>query len=243
VEQFFSDDAQGLGYGDGELTPAQWRRQLLAVLRKEFRSEIRSPHGLLTGGLFSLLAVVSIMFAAYNMRLTPTMAAGLLWVIFLFAGVAALPRSFIAEEENGTGDLLRVTANPHSVFWGKALFNAALTLATACVLTFLFVVVMNLSVAHLDLMVAGLVGGALALSGAVTLCGALAARAASRQALAGAIALPLVIPVAVWGVTSLRVALGEPGYDAGRAAAIGLIAYGIVSNAVGPFIYAVLWKR
>ena len=225
------------------MTPGQWRRQIFAVLRKEFLSEIRSPHGLLTGGLFSLLAVIAIMFAAFNMRLTPTLAAGLLWVIFLFSGVASLPRSFITEEENGTGDLLRLTAQPHSVFWGKALFNASLTLITACLLTFLFVVVMNLSVVHLDLMVAGLIGGGLALSGAVTLCGAIAARAASRQALAGAIALPLVIPVAVWGVTSLRVAFGEPGYDAGRSAAIGLVAYGIVNNAIGPFIYAVLWKR
>ena len=225
------------------MTVAQWRRQILAVLRKEFLSEIRSPHGLLTGGLFSFLAVVAMMFAAYNVRLTPTLAAGLLWVILLFAGVAALPRSFLAEEENGTGDLLRVTAQPHAVFWGKALFNAALTLLTTGGLTFLFIVVMNLNPAFPGLMVSGLVGGGLALSGAVTLCGALAARAASRQALAGAIALPLVIPVAVWGVTSLRVALGEPGYEAGRAAAMGLVAYGIVSNAVGPFIYAVLWKR
>ncbi|MHB8635170.1 MAG: heme exporter protein CcmB [Fimbriimonadaceae bacterium] len=225
------------------MTPANWRRQIRALLRKELLSEVRSPHGLLTGGLFSLLAVVAIMFAAYNMRLNPTLAAGLLWVILLFAGVASLPRSFIAEEENGTGDLLRLTADPHAVFWGKAIFNAALTLGTAGVLAFLFVVLMNLTVVNTGLMIAGLFGGGIALSGAVTLCGALAARAASRQALAGAIALPLVIPVAVWGVTSLRVAFGEPGYEAGRAAAIGLVAYGVVSNAVGPFIYAVLWKR
>jgi heme exporter protein B len=225
------------------MTPAQWRRQILAMLRKEFLSEIRSPHGLLTGGLFSVLAVVAIMFAAYNMRLSPTLAAGLLWVVFLFSGVAALPRSFIGEEENGTGDLLRVTADPFSVFWGKSLFNAALTIVTAGVLTVLFMIVMNLTVVHLGLMAVSLLGGALALSGAVTLCGALAARAASRQALAGAIALPLVIPIAVWGVTSLRVAFGESGYDAGRAAALGLVAYGVVSNAVGPFIYAALWKR
>jgi heme exporter protein B len=225
------------------ITPAQWRRQVLAVLRKELRSEIRSPHGLLTGGLFSVLAVIAIMFAAFNMQLTPTLAAGLLWVIFLFAGVAALPRSFIAEEENGTGDLLRVTAQPHAVFWGKAIFNACMTIATTSILTLLFVVVMNLRISHLELMALGLIGGGLALSGAVTLCGALAARAASRQALAGAIALPLVLPIAVWGVTSLRVAFGEPGYDAGRAAAIGLFAYGIVTNAVGPYIYAALWKR
>lgn len=225
------------------MTSAQWRRQIFAILRKEFLSEIRSPHGLLTGGLFSLLAVVAIMFAAYNMHLTPDLAAGLLWVIFLFAGVAALPRSFIGEEENGTGDLLRVSALPHAVFWGKALFNALLTLITCAVLTFLFVIVMNLNVIHLGLMLIGLTGGGLALSGAVTLCGALAARAASRQALAGAVALPLVIPVAVFGVSSLRVAFGNPGYDQGLTAAYGLLAYGIASNAVGPFIYALLWKR
>jgi heme exporter protein B len=154
-----------------------------------------------------------------------------------------LPRSFIAEEENGTADMLRMTAEPHAVFWGKALFNAVLMLATASVLTFLFIVVMNLKLIYPGLLIGGVAGGAIALSGAVTLCGALAARASSRQALAGAVALPLVIPVAVWGIASLRVALGEGGYDSGRSAAIGLLAYGVVSNAIGPFIYAVLWKR
>lgn len=225
------------------MTPAQWRRQIFAVFRKEFLTEIRSPHGLLTGGLFSVLSVVAIMLAAYNMHLTADLAAGLLWVIFLFAGVAALPRSFIAEEENGTGDVLRLTAQPHAVFWGKALFNALLTLFTCALLTFLFVIVMNLTVIHFGLMLIGLLGGGLALSGAVTLCGALAARAASRQALAGAVALPLVIPVAVFGVASLRVAFMDSGYEQGLTAANGLLAYGIASNAIGPFIYALLWKR
>ena len=225
------------------MTPSDWKRQVLAVLRKEWRSEIRSPHGLLTGGLFSLLAVVAIMVATYNMHLGPTLAAGLFWVILLFSGVASIPRSFIGEEENGTGDMLRVTADPHAVFWGKAMFNALLALVTGTVLAFLFVIVMNLKVEHPGIMVAGLAGGAIALSGAVTLCGALAARATSRQALAGAIALPLVIPVAVWGVASLRVALGEGVVNGGQVAALGLFAYGVVSNAVGPYIYAALWKK
>jgi heme exporter protein B len=225
------------------MTPRQWKRQVMAIFLKEVRSEIRSPHGLLTGGLFSILSVVAIMVATYNLHLGPTLAAGLLWVILLFSAAASIPRSFISEEENGTGDLLRVTADPHAVFWGKALFNLCVTSVTAAVLTFLFIIVMNLTVAYPGVLVAGIAGGAVALSGAVTLCGALAARATSRQALAGAIALPLIIPVAVWGVSSLRVGLGQGLVDPGRVAALGLFAYGVVSNAVGPFIYAALWKR
>ena len=170
------------------------------------------------------------------------MAAGLFWVVLLFAGIANVVRSFITEEENGTADLLRMVSDPFTVYWGKALFSGILMLANALLIALLFGFLMNLQVGSLGLLAASLFGGAIAVSGAVTLCSALAARAANRQGLAAMLSLPLTIPIAVWGVSSLRVAFGEGGAEPGRVAALGLIAYGVISNAVGPYIYAALWK-
>jgi heme exporter protein B len=180
--------------------------------------------------------------ATYNMKIEPTLGAGLIWVVLVFAGIANLTRTFIGEEENGTADLLRMTSDPHTVFWGKALFNAALMLVTTIVLAVIAIIFMSLPVPNPGLLVASLFAGAIAISGAVTVCSALAARALHRHSLVAVAALPLTIPVAVWGVTSLRVALGDGSVASGQIAALGLTAYGIVSNAIGPFIYAALWK-
>jgi len=222
---------------------SNWTKEIRAIFMKELKSEWRSPHAFLTGILFGIISIVAISIAAFNIHVSPTLAAGLLWTIFLFTVVGTLGRVMIAEEESGTADLLRLVSRPHSVYWGKQLFNFIQTLAYAVLLTALYILFNGVHIAFFGLMVASLFAGSVALSGAVTFSGALAARAANRQALAASLALPLMIPVATWGETSLRVAFGEGFYDAGRLAALGLFCYGVVESALGPYLYAALWKK
>src|SRR5437763_14502801 len=108
---------------------SSWSREIKAILRKEIASEIRTKSGLATVGLFSLAAVVAVAFAAFNLTIGGSLASGLLWVTLLFTAAVALPRTFVSEEEQGTGDLLRLMARPEAVFWGKALYNLLLMLA------------------------------------------------------------------------------------------------------------------
>lgn len=219
-----------------------WVREVRAIVRKEFISEGRSPHALLTGALFSIVAVAAVSVAAYNIQLSGTLAAGLLWVVYVFSAVIALPRTMIQEEESGTGDLLRLTARPHAVFWGKWLFNTAQNAVLGLALTVIFVLFNSLTVYSFWLLVGSLVGGCLALSGTVTLTGALAARAANRYTLSAAIAVPLGLPAAFWGVGSMRGAFGEGIPTAARLAVLGLFAYGVAVSVIGPYLYALVWK-
>lgn len=219
-----------------------WRREILAVMRKEFVGELRNKSGLLTAGLFSVVSVVGIAYSTMNERLAPTTASGLFWVTLLFSAMIALPRTFTAEEEQGTGDLLRLMARPHAVFWGKALFNLIQMLATSFLLAFLFIWLARLNVRIPWLFFVALFGSCAALAGGVTLSGALVAQAANRAALAGAVALPLLLPIAAWGVSALRVSLGEGFGASGVAAGVGLCCYGLVSLAVGPYLFAAVWK-
>jgi heme exporter protein B len=214
-----------------------------AIFLKEFRTEIRSPQGLLTAGLFSLVSVVTIALATYNMRVPPTMAAGLYWVIVMFAIVASLPRTFIAEEELLTGDLLRLTARPHAVYWGKQVFGLLQAWVTALFVAGLFFLLANQPIKDPVLMMGSILAGTAALSSAVTFCGALAARATNRQALAAAIALPQILPVSTWAVTAMRAALGDGFADSGRLAVLGLAGYAILAMVNGPYLYAALWKK
>jgi heme exporter protein B len=203
-----------------------WSREIKAIFRKEFESEIRTRSGLATVALFSLAAVVAIAFAAFNVRLSGSLASGLLWVTLLFTAAVALPRAFVVEEEQGTGDLLRLIARPEAVFWGKALYNLGLMLVTGAVLSILFFTLVGMGVENLGLYAICLVGSCASLAGAVTLCGALVAQAAGRGALAGAIAIPLLLPLVALGVAGMRVALGE----------------GMLRGGQDPALFAAVWK-
>lgn len=219
-----------------------WSREIKAIFRKEVASELRTRSGLVTVCLFSLAAVIAVAFAAFNQKLSGSLSSGLLWVTLLFTAAVALPRAFVAEDELGTADLLKMTARPEAVFWGKALYNLCLMLVTGAVLSLLFFVLTSTQISYLWLYAVCLIGSCAALAGTVTLCGALVAQAAGRGALAAAIAIPLLLPLVALGVAGMRVALGERGMTSGEEAAIGLVCYGIATLTVGPALFAAVWK-
>lgn len=224
---------------------SRWSEEILAILRKEVLSEVRGRAGLLNSILFSIVTVVAVSLATSGNSISPTFAAGLVWVALLFAGAVALPRSFTLEEEQQTGDLLRLMARPHAVFWGKALYNLGLMILVALVLSGLFLVLVSVKAdrpTEAWLFVLSLLGASAALSGAVTLCGALVAQAANRATLAGTISLPLLLPVLFLGVTSTKAALGDGTLEHGLVATAGLLSYGVASMALGPYLFAAIWK-
>lgn len=220
-----------------------WSREIRAVLVKELRTELRTKSGLLTAGLFSIVAVVAVAFAAAGQKMAGDLPAGMLWVTLLFASAVSLPRAFVVEDEQGTGDLLRLMARPHAVFWGKALFNLLQMLATALVLALFFAVLTNTAISYLGLYLLGLVAGSAALAGTVTLCGALVAQAANRWTLAGAVSLPLLLPMVALGVSSTRVAFGVGTLEGGVTGCVGLACYAVATFAAGPYLFAAVWKN
>lgn len=219
-----------------------WSSEIGALLAKEARSELRGKTGLFTAGLFSVGAVVAIAFSSFQATPTPAAGAGLFWVALLFAASLSLPRTFALEEEQRTGDLLRMWARPHAVFWGKALFNLAHLLMTATILSVLFLMLAGLTVERFGLFAAGVVASAAALSSTLTLCGALVSRAANRSVLAAAIALPLLLPLLALGVAAFKSALGSGTLESGLEAAGGLALYAAAMYALGPHLFAAVWR-
>ena len=230
-----------------------WTPEILAVFRKEAATEWRTKTGLMTGGLFGLCTVASLALAFWTKdpnRLDEKfgdhpmkdVCASLVWSILLFSSILSLPRAFLAEEENGTADLLRLMARPHAVFWGKMLFNLLQTWVGGLFLGALFVGSVRLEVPYPGLFVVCLLTGGAAVAGAVTLCGAIVAQAANRAALAGAVAVPLLLPLLQWGVTGMRSAFGVEQLGYGVNAAIGMGCYAVASLALGPTLYAAVWK-
>ena len=204
---------------------------------------MRSLSGLVTGLLFSVVIIYAIAVGVLNWRLNATAVAGMLWVALLFSAASSLPRTFLAEEELGTGDLLRLVARPHAVFWGKALFNIVQSLFTSVVLSILYLGFTDTPVTVPWLFAIALVGGSLSLAGAVTLCGAIASQASNRAMLAAAIAVPLLLLLVSVGVGAMQGSFGpREAPPASVSAAVGLIWYAVATLATGPYIFAAVWK-
>jgi heme exporter protein B len=222
---------------------SSWTTEILAILQKEAVSELRQKSGLLTAGLFAVVSVVAVAFASVGHKLTSGFASGLIWVTLLFSAVVAIPRVFLLEEEQGTGDLLRLSARAHSVFWGKSLFSLLQLLLGGLLTSVLFFGLTGAPFFDVVIYAIGLGGGCAALAGAVTLCGALVAQAANRAVLAGAIALPLLLPLIALGVAGMRTALEPQGTRGGIEAIWGLWSYAAAAWAIGPHLFAAVWKR
>lgn len=217
-------------------------REVAAVFVKEARVELRTRNALFSAALFSLLAVVAIGYASSAARPGPTLAAGMLCVTLLFAGVVALPRTFLAEEDQGTFDLLRLLARPGPAFVGKLAYNAAQMLGTGLILGVLFAALTGVEVRIVWLYALGIALECLALAAAVSLCSALAIGAANRWVLAGAVSLPLLLPQVALGVGCLRVALGEGSLEGGVKSLIGIGGFALANLSAGPILAEAAWR-
>ena len=228
--------------GGSAITNSTWAAETLAVFRKEIVSELRGKHGLYTSLLFAVMTVSALGMAAARSTPSATLAAGMFWVALLFAAIVGVSRTFIIEEEQGTGDLLRLWANPEPVFWGKTLYNLMLIAVVALVVLPLYMLFVGVSVSQWALLLAALVSGCAALATAIGLCGALVSRSKSSAALAGVISIPVLLPVVLLGVGALRIAFGEIGSQ-GWTSVAGLAGLALAFAAVGPYLYAAVWKQ
>lgn len=179
---------------------------LLAVLWKDLVSEWRSRDRVVSMLLFSLLVVVTFHFALPPLppeelrRLAP----GLLWVATVFAALLGLGRAFALELENDAlSGLALAPADRGWIFLGKALANAALLFAVQLVTAAATGLAFDVPVADYAGALAAILGlGALGLSGAGTLFGAVAVRTRFRELVLPLLLLPLMTPLVITAVAA-----------------------------------------
>ncbi len=75
--------------------------KVLAIVWKDILSELRTKEIATSLAAFALLVIVVVSFALEPGDQTSSIAAGVLWVAFTFAGVLGLSRSFVLEKDKG----------------------------------------------------------------------------------------------------------------------------------------------
>ena len=110
-------------------------RQMLTIAGKDLRSELRTKEALNASLSFALVILLLFSFAFDpTADMTREISGGLLWLVFAFAGVLLLNRSFARELANDCLDALVSSPVPSSaLLLGKVVANYALLLGIECI--------------------------------------------------------------------------------------------------------------
>lgn len=122
-------------------------RQTLTVTAKDLRSELRTKEAVNASLSFALVILILFSFAFDpTSETTREIAGGLLWLVFAFAGVLVLNRSFARELPNDCLEALISSPVPGAaLFLGKALANYVLLVAIEVVCLPVFGVFYNVT--------------------------------------------------------------------------------------------------
>ncbi len=184
-----------------------WLAAAWAICLKDLRAEFRTRYALSAIALFAVTTLTVVSFALGAFGLEQYLLGGLLWVVIFFAAMAGLSRSFVHEEEAKTAPALRLAAPPGAVYLGKLLFNLALLVMLEVLVVPLFIVMMNLEIAHLGHFLVVLILGGMGLAGVTTVVAAIVTQTGARGALFSVLSFPLLLPLLVACIQGSQAAL------------------------------------
>ena len=189
--------------------------QVIAILWKDVRYELRSKQMWTGMGLFALLVLVIFNFA-FDLRVDnkAAVAPGALWVAFVFASLLGLGRTIATEREIGVMDrLLLCPVDRKAIYLAKLLGNMLFIGVVEIVALPIFAALFNVPLfvgALLPIVLLSTLG----IAAVGTLFSAMAAATRARELLLPILVFPLIVPIVIGAVratgTLLAPAVNEP---------------------------------
>jgi heme exporter protein B len=174
---------------------------VLAIVRKDFRAELRSRELVSSMALFALLSILIFSFALeLDRQARQESIAGVLWVTVVFASILGLNRSLGMERDQGNLDgMLVAPIHRPAIFFGKLVGNFLFALLVGLILLPVMTVIYNISLVQMWLL-AVLVIGTLGFSTVGTLLATMTVQTRSRESLLPILMMPVVLPVLLGSV-------------------------------------------
>lgn len=195
-------------------------RQYKAILRKDIVMELRTKEMITSMGLYALLTMLIYQVAlsqagtAFDPR---EIAAGLLWLAFVFTSMLGLNRSLVHEKDQGCLEALLLSpVDRPIIFFAKAtgnfIFLFIVQMLTIPVFAFLF---LQRSAYGGDLWMIplALIGGAIGISAVGTLLATMSVNTKGKDFVLAVLFVPLMYPLLLACVAATSAAvLGGDGY-------------------------------
>lgn len=175
--------------------------QVIAILWKDVRYELRSRQMWTGMGLFALLVLVIFNFA-FDLRVdnVAAVAPGALWVAFVFASMLGLGRTIAIEREKGSMDrLLLCPVDRKAIYLAKLLGNMLFIGVVEIVALPVFAILFNVPLFAGSLIPIVLLG-TLGIASVGTLFSAMAAATRAQELLLPILVFPLIVPVVIGAV-------------------------------------------
>lgn len=183
----------------------------LWLLRKDLKSEFRTKYALSALVLFIFTAIILVYFQISGEKPSIKLTAGLYWIIYFFAALTGLSRTFIQEEERSTSLYLQISMPLSSIWIGKLLFNILLSflINITCILLFSIFISSFAIEDYFGLFFGTMVGG-IAIASSLTILSALISKASSKNSILPVMAFPVILPAIISASNITTIALGEP---------------------------------
>jgi heme exporter protein B len=226
-----------------ESLTVRWIRAAIAVFLKDWRSELRTRYAMNALVMFVIMTVSIIFFSLGGESATPDILAGMLWVVVFFAAMSGLSRTFVMEEERGTGMTLTLLTPPGAIFAGKLLFNLVLGIGLTGLTVILYSFFVNgFVVQTLSIFLLTMFLGSVGLAAASTIIAAIIARANTKGTLYPVLAFPILLPLLMTVINATRLATdGAPFWDA-RGEFQMLVSYIVVVTTFSILLFDFIWK-
>jgi len=225
-----------------------WITGAIAVLLKDLRLEWRNKSVLGSLMIFVLSTLTIFLFATGREDLGPRVQSALLWIIILFTAALGLGRTFLTEEERGTGIFLRMHTHGAMVYLGKLCFGFLTILFANTIATILFVLFSNISIVLPGLFILTVFLGTIGLVGATTLLSAIISQNRRSGPLLPMLVFPLLIPFLLSAVEVTYFSLaGQPfagnAWSAAHGSLIVMVSFSGVVIAVSILLFDYVWNE
>jgi heme exporter protein B len=169
----------------------------LAIVQKDLAAEFRSRELFSAMLVFSLLVIIIFNFALeLDITVRRSVAAGILWTTFAFAGTLGWNRSMAVEKDRGCMDgLLLAPVDRSAIFFGKTISNLIFMLVVEAIVLPVYAMLYSemriLQPAFLGVILLGSIG----YTSVGTLLSTMSAQTQMREVLLPILLFPITIPV------------------------------------------------
>ena len=189
-------------------------RQIGILTWKDVMIDIRRKENFLSMFLFSLLTLIIFNFAiGEDPKLFRLMIPGIIWVVFLLAGVLGLSKSFLQEMENGCiKGLLMTPMDRGNLFLGKMLGTTLFLSLVQLLIVPMFMLFFDISLSEEGwMLILVMLAGTLGFTALGTLLAGMTASLRGREVLLPILLFPLMTPnlISVVHITSFVFFGGE----------------------------------
>jgi heme exporter protein B len=181
-------------------TAGFWRA-VSAIAWKDLAAELRNKEIVSALFIFSLLVILIFNFALELDKVArENVAAGVLWVTFVFSATLGLNRTFAAEKDRGSLDgLLLAPIDRSALYFGKLLSTFVFILIVEIIVIPVFSVLYNISLFSPPFLLVVLLG-TLGYAMVGTLLAAMAIHTRAREVMLPILLFPVAVPVVMASV-------------------------------------------